>query len=388
MIGVNTKIAIRNFLARRKLLDKAGDLYKYAHYLVEGDPFRKMRETGDAPMPRTLIYEPTMRCNLNCVMCYLKTRDIAKAGELDTGQVERIIDALPQDIQHYSVTGGEPTMRNDLNDILSFIKRKKGSSVCLMTNGASPDRLKSLLADGLLAAVQLSLDGPAAVHNSIRNSAKSYDLFMQSLAALKEHKGVYIYILTVICKDNLEHLSDITRFCSREGITNLTFEFEKRYDPGCICGSINDLKPVMELGPEDFFISESDSALPGYSLAELTDALARAERVSRSVNYRNQYLPYSLLKNAPIYHARKMRSNYKLQCRHLLTARIDPLGNVIPCFGVRRPFGNLLKDPLEKIWNNEEFRNYRKLILANNLLPICETCHRAESFDRGFGRIN
>ena len=302
--------------------------------------------------------------------------------------IEGIINNLPHEIEHYSITGGEPTMRKDLTQILLFLKRKKRSSVCLMTNGSCPERLKELLSAGLVAAVQLSLDGPREVHNAIRNSSKSYDLFMESLNELKQHRNVYAYILTVICKENLKHLAEITRFCSGQGITNLTFEFEKKYDKGCIADSIRELEPLMHLTREDFFISESASAFPEFSIRELKDALISAEHESKKVYFQNQYLPYSLFKNLEHYYLRNLRKSYKLQCRHLLTARIDPLGNVIACFGVRKPFGNLLREPLEKIWNNEDFRRYRKFILGNNLLPICETCHRAESFDTGFGRIS
>ena len=388
MIKINAKIALRNFLVKRKLLTKAGNLHKYLHLILEGDPFGRMRKSGEAPMPKTLIYEPTMRCNFNCSMCYLKTRDIARSGELDTLQIEGIINNLPHEIEHYSITGGEPTMRKDLTQILLFLKRKKRSSVCLMTNGSCPERLKELLSAGLVAAVQLSLDGPREVHNAIRNSSKSYDLFMESLNELKQHRNVYAYILTVICKENLKHLAEITRFCSGQGITNLTFEFEKKYDKGCIADSIRELEPLMHLTREDFFISESASAFPEFSIRELKDALISAEHESKKVYFQNQYLPYSLFKNLEHYYLRNLRKSYKLQCRHLLTARIDPLGNVIACFGVRKPFGNLLREPLEKIWNNEDFRRYRKFMLGNNLLPICETCHRAESFDTGFGRIS
>lgn len=194
--------------------------------------------------------------------------------------------------------------------------------------------------------------------------------------------------MTVICKDNLDNLAEITRFCKDYGIANLTFELEKRYDKGCIEQSISALKSWENLSKDNFLITENDSAFAGYSIEELKNAIEKAEKESKRINFQNQYLPASLLKNMNYYYYRELRSRFKLQCRHLLTARIDPLGNIIGCFGIRKPFGNLLKEPFEKIWNNEDFCNYRKNILGNNLLPICETCHRAESFDINFGRIN
>lgn len=388
MIKIDHKILLRNFFVKTRLLNAAANLYRYTHFLLEGNPFKEMRHNGKAPLPKTLIYEPTMHCNLNCSMCYLKTREIAGLGEMSLDQIRRMVDHLPSSIEHCSITGGEPLMRDDSKDILTFLKNNGFFSVTLMTNGTMPERLKELLENDLISAVQLSLDGPEDIHNSIRNSTKSFALFMESLNLLRQYRRIYIYILTVICKDNLYKLAEITQFCKDMNITNLTFEYEKRYDRNCLDESIANLKPYFNLTRDDFLVTEKDSAFPEYSLSEFRQALIKLDKKAKEIGFHNQYLPYSLFKNIDYYYLRKLRSRFKLQCRHLLTLRIDPQGNVIPCFGVRKPFGNLVKNSFEEIWNSKEFCLYRKILLQNNLLPICETCHRAESFDLGFGRIN
>ena len=73
--------------------------------------------------------------------------------------------------------------------------------------------------------------------------------------------------------------------------------------------------------------------------------------------------------------------NLHLVCAKLVTDtptfRLDHLGNVHHCGVIRQPFGNLLEQSPEEIWNSEEYRRYRQLLMGKKLLPICKRCCKA-----------
>lgn len=60
----------------------------------------------------------------------------------------------------------------------------------------------------------------------------------------------------------------------------------------------------------------------------------------------------------------------------MFLGRINAQGEVIFCPFIKKPFGNLLEQSFEEIWNNEEFKQFRKKLVKNNLAPVCSRCCR------------
>jgi len=69
-----------------------------------------------------------------------------------------------------------------------------------------------------------------------------------------------------------------------------------------------------------------------------------------------------------------LRAKTKVVCKNMFIGRVNAQGDVIFCPFIKKSFGNLLNDSMEKIWNNNEFKSFRKNLLKNNLLPICKRC--------------
>ena len=71
-------------------------------------------------------------CNNKCVHCVIE--DKAKYRDLYTQEIFDIIKNEVKD-EDITLTGGEPTIRNDFLDILKFIKNNTNSKIILQTNG-------------------------------------------------------------------------------------------------------------------------------------------------------------------------------------------------------------------------------------------------------------
>ena len=105
-------------------------------------PFSK---TPSAPYRMDLAI--TYRCNNDCSHCYnARARSFP---ELSTNEWFEIIDQLWQlGIPHIVFTGGEPTLRNDLPELIAYAE-KKGQITGINTNGrkfADSNYLKTLIA--------------------------------------------------------------------------------------------------------------------------------------------------------------------------------------------------------------------------------------------------
>lgn len=104
----------------------------------------------------TVIIDVTHRCNMACANCYVPNREIP---DLDAAWMSGIFARLPKGT-FVRLVGGEPTLRNDLPELIRDI-RGHGHHPVLVTNGlrlANRDYVRSLKEAGLRVAY-LSFNG-------------------------------------------------------------------------------------------------------------------------------------------------------------------------------------------------------------------------------------
>lgn len=158
--------------------------------------------------PVLLNFEVTMRCNAKCGFCdYWKTPAEAKHSEMsDFAEIARRFSPML-----VTFTGGEPTLRKDLEDIVASVRKAvRYTYVQMITHGAmlSLDRAKSLW-DAGVDQFNISLDYLDERHDAARGipglSAKILALVPQMKAA-----GIgSVRFNTVIKNDNLDQIMPI-----------------------------------------------------------------------------------------------------------------------------------------------------------------------------------
>ena len=138
--------------------------------------------------PRVLAWEVTRRCPLACKHCRAGAANIRYEHALTTDECRRVIDSLarttdyePRTTNHEPRTmiiwtGGEPMLRPDILDLVSYATSRQLRSVmapCGML--VTEERLAALKAAGVMAC-SFSLDGPdAASHDAFRGVSGAYD---------------------------------------------------------------------------------------------------------------------------------------------------------------------------------------------------------------------
>jgi GTP 3',8-cyclase len=105
---------------------------------------------------RDLRISLTQRCNLRCVFCHMEGQPFSRE-ELTPDEFETVVRAaVGIGIDRVKLTGGEPTLRSDLVDIVRRISALV-SEVSMTTNGLRLVELARPLRDAGLARVNVSL---------------------------------------------------------------------------------------------------------------------------------------------------------------------------------------------------------------------------------------
>lgn len=113
--------------------------------------------------------------------------------------ISRLADA---GVKRIDFSGGDPLLRRDLPELLAYAKERGINSV-VTTNGALIDDGHIDLFKDTVSAVQVSIDGPRDLHNTLRG-AKVYDRTVANAGKLAA-SGCKVRISSVIFKRNIDH---------------------------------------------------------------------------------------------------------------------------------------------------------------------------------------
>ncbi len=145
---------------------------------------------SDLHQLRYLFWEATRRCNLDCLHCGSDCgRDDEQTGlPLDVlqGVLSRIAQTWDATKIVLVITGGEPLVRKDLPQAIAHA-RGLGFRVGMVTNGIAlnPARAKTLASLGVENVV-VSLDGPPALHDWLRNREGAFERTCRAITACLE----------------------------------------------------------------------------------------------------------------------------------------------------------------------------------------------------------
>ena len=163
----------------------------------------------------SVLFEITQRCDLGCPVCFA---DAGRAGDSDWSLAE--IEAWFQRLKgecptaNIQLSGGEPSLRDDLAEIIRLGRRYGFTYFQLNTNGLrlarDLDFLKALKAAGL-SSVFLQFDGTTdTIYQQIRGRA----LLAEKLAAIEQCRlaGMGVMLVpTLIPGVNTEDIGNIIR---------------------------------------------------------------------------------------------------------------------------------------------------------------------------------
>jgi MoaA/NifB/PqqE/SkfB family radical SAM enzyme len=252
--------------------------------------------------PILVHFEVTMRCNASCSFCdYWQTPASEKQRELAS-----FADAA----RHFNpmlitFTGGEPTLRSDLEDIVASVDSAvRVKYLTLITHGAklTPERAQSLWNAGV-NQFNISLDYLDGRHDVARGIPGLTRRILSTVPAMRASGIDGIRFNTVMRRDNLDQLLPIVRTAQDLG-----------------CG-------VNFSVYTDFKNGNTEGLLQDGSLSDLDDVIAELltfKRRKRGVITNSDYY----LEQIPRY----ARGELREPCRSgIRTIHVDPVGFVRRC---------------------------------------------------------
>ena len=172
----------------------------------------------------------TERCNLACTHCYQEEKHAAEMvlPEIRSA-VKNIADTIRQwsDIYEipfstsFNITGGEPFLRKDLPKILQEIHRHH-FGISILTNGTLIEKeMAKMLVDLPVKGVQVSLEGPEAIHESVRGR-HSFSSAVRGIERLRD-AGIKTTINVTLSDMNADYFKDMLSLASDLGVSRLGF---------------------------------------------------------------------------------------------------------------------------------------------------------------------
>jgi len=193
------------------------------------------------PLP-TIVAPITHRCNLNCNFCFVPNRNLP---DRPTDEIKEELRKILSKKQHLvvSLSGGEPTLREDLFEIIKFIKKSfPFLYVSLLTNGiklANSEYVKKLKEAGL-DIINFSLNGFNDIVYQKTNNADLFKIKMRALENIKKEGIMTIISTTLVRGLNEKELKPIFNFA----LNNLDFVYEVRIRGAAKVGKYSEINPL------------------------------------------------------------------------------------------------------------------------------------------------
>ena len=298
------------------------------HYMSLGD----YAEYMNAPhrmdlMVSAMTKDGKWHCNQKCVHCYAAGQVHSDEEELSTEDWKKILDRCREaGIPQVTFTGGEPTMREDLFELIRyarwFISR-------LNTNGIklTPDYCRSLR-DAELDSVQITFySADAAIHNQLVGAAQYENTVKGIENALAA--GLSVSINTPLCTLNRDYLKTLS-FLHEKGVLYVT------------CSGL---------------ITTGNAAGEASERLQLTSE--ELEKILREAVAYCHANGMEIAFTSPGWIGQEVFDELGIpspSCGACLSnMAITPGGNVVPCQSwlSDAPLGNMLTDDWSQIWNSE-----------------------------------
>lgn len=358
--GLTPEVMLRNVSERYGIAEPylLEDLLKLAATIdaIMKDEYGRASSIGMMPFDPDSITFPvlseialTYRCQNRCDFCYASSPYRGDRNkEMTVDEVKTVIRKIKDEahVPTISFTGGEPTLREDLPELIAFAS-STGMRVNLITNGirCGEKSYAQELAGAGLNSAQVSLEShDEAIHDSIVGNTGAYRKTVQAVYNLKA-AGVYTHTNSTICAKNKDSLIPLVKFVK-----------------GTWDNPYLSMNMIIRTG------SARDNANTDITYSTIGGILTPVIDYCATIGVKLVWYsptPYCIFN--PVDHNLGSKS---CACISGLVS-VNPSGDILPCSSYNRGVGNLLKRSFEYIWNSDQALYYRE---RRYRPPVCSGC--------------
>ena len=271
----------------------------------------------------------TYRCNARCHMCNTWQFPSEPAEEITAADLV----SLPK-LSFANITGGEPFLREDLEEIVKVV-RAKADRVVISTNGYYTDRVVALAKRYPDLGFRVSIEGLPAANDELRGIENGFDHGLRTLLELRDLGVKDIGFGITLSDRNADDLLELYGLADAMGLEFATAAMHNTYyfhkfdnafeDSERIAGNLEELsrRLLATRRPKNWFRAWFNMGLANY--------VRGGERL----------LPCDM--GTDIFF-------------------VDPFGRILPCNGMEASMGSLKTHSFDEIWNSEQAREVREKV--------------------------
>jgi len=309
--------------------------------------------------PLGVVWETTLRCNMNCIHCGSSAGQ-ARVKELTTKECIKLIDGL-KDIGTNLITmmGGEPFLREDWNILATHIK-DVGMELTIISNGflineKTISQLKKL--DPYTVAISIDGSKPQT-HDRIRRVNGSLEKCKKSINMLLD-KNINTSVVTTVHKQNFKELPEIRDYLIGKGVA----------------WQIQMATPIGRF-PRELILSKEDFYSVALFIASIKKEYSTKELAvlgAHNFGYHSKILP-----NVMLFPWTGCQAG-------ISTMGITSDGHIKGCMSLPDSFvqGDTRKKSIKDIWNAPNFADYNRKFTKEDLNGQCKNCKHGKQCKGG-----
>lgn len=182
-----------------------------------------MNKINNTKKDKTLVIITGFSCNNNCIMCSLRPGSGKMQNASTQELTERLKRGREESYEKVEFSGGEPTIRPDIYDLINEAKVLGYETIALSTNGrffSYKEHGSKLLKAGLNKITFSLLGSKNTIHDAIARTPGSFDQIISGIQNVKKHGGVHVNVSTVISKMNYKDLNYMAKLLAELGVEN------------------------------------------------------------------------------------------------------------------------------------------------------------------------
>ena len=273
----------------------------------------------------------TYRCNAKCYMCNTWQHPSKKNMEFSPDLVNKIPDGL----KFINITGGEPFLREDLNQIIQ-ISLKKTKRLVISTNGYLTNEIVKLYEKyGKRIGIRISIEGLSDANDELRGIKNGFDHGLRTLLTLHSMGIKDIGFGITVADRNAKDMIDLYHLANAMGTEFATATTHN-----------------------SFYFHKHDNKYEDAEMVagEIEKIAAELLKTNKPKSWFRAYFNMGL--------ANKVRGGKRpLPCEVGTDVFfLDPYGNIMPCNGSDAPMimGDLEKQTFEEIWKSPKAEEIRE----------------------------
>ena len=285
--------------------------------------------------PTDMSIITTYRCPMRCKMCDIWNNPTDKSKEIQPKELE----ILPH-VKFVNITGGEPFIREDLDEIVEVLFTK-APRVVISTSGWFDTRIIKLAEKFPKIGIRISIEGLSQKNDELRGRPGGFDKGLRTLLALREMGIKDIGFGITVSNSNSKDMLSLYHLAKQLKLEFATAAFHNSYYFHKYDNVINNKVEVITNFEKLIALQLKENSPKAWFRAFFNNGL---------INY--------------IEGNRRM-----LPCEAgLVNFFLDPYGEVYPCNGLEKKYweesmGNIRKvNSFKEIWESEQAEQVRNLV--------------------------